>query len=258
MEGELHRALAENEFVLYYQPQVDRANHCIGVEALIRWRSPARGLVGPVDFIPLAEECGLIQPIGQWVVEQACERLAAWANDSQTAALTIAVNVSAKQFRQEDFIERIRAAIGRFAIDPSRLKLELTETLLLIDIDDAIAKMLALRGLGVSFSLDDFGTGYSSLSYLKRLPLDQIKIDRSFVNDVLTDPNDAAICKAVIALGKSLGLDVIAEGVETESQWERLRAEGCAAVQGYLFGHPMSEPDFLDWLRRHLQSDRHA
>ena len=258
MEGELHRALAENEFVLYYQPQVDRANHCIGVEALIRWRSPARGLVGPVDFIPLAEECGLIQPIGHWVVEQACERLAAWANDSQTAALTIAVNVSAKQFRQEDFIERIRAAIGRFAIDPSRLKLELTETLLLIDIDDAIAKMLALRGLGVSFSLDDFGTGYSSLSYLKRLPLDQIKIDRSFVNDVLTDPNDAAICKAVIALGKSLGLDVIAEGVETESQWERLRAEGCAAVQGYLFGHPMSEPDFLDWLRRHLQSDRHA
>jgi EAL domain-containing protein (putative c-di-GMP-specific phosphodiesterase class I) len=258
MEGELHRALAEQEFVLYYQPQVDRANRCIGVEALIRWRSPARGLVGPVDFIPLAEECGLIQPIGQWVVEQACERLAAWAGDAQTVDLTIAVNVSAKQFRQEDFIERIRAAIGRFAIDPSRLKLELTETLLLIDIDDAIAKMLALRGLGVSFSLDDFGTGYSSLSYLKRLPLDQIKIDRSFVNDVLTDPNDAAICKAVIALGKSLGLDVIAEGVETESQWQRLREEGCAAVQGYLFGHPMSEADFLDWLRRHLHSDRHA
>jgi diguanylate cyclase (GGDEF)-like protein/PAS domain S-box-containing protein len=255
MEGELHRALAEKEFVLYYQPQIDRANHCFGVEALIRWRSPARGLVAPAEFIPLAEECGLIQPIGQWVVEQACERLAAWAGDAQTVDLTIAVNVSAKQFRQEDFIERIRAAIGRFAIAPSRLKLELTETLLLIDIDDAIAKMLALRGLGVSFSLDDFGTGYSSLSYLKRLPLAQIKIDRSFVNDVLTDPNDAAICKAVIALGKSLGLDVIAEGVETESQWQRLREEGCTAVQGYLFGHPMSEPDFLDWLRRRLQSD---
>jgi diguanylate cyclase (GGDEF)-like protein/PAS domain S-box-containing protein len=250
MEGELHRALADHEFVLHYQPQVDRDNRCVGVEALIRWRNPARGLVAPAEFIPLAEECGLIQPIGRWVVEQACERLAAWAADSPTAALTMAVNVSAKQFRQEDFIERLRTTIGRFAIDPSRLKLELTESLLLIDIDDAIAKMLALRGLGVSFSLDDFGTGYSSLAYLKRLPIDQIKIDRSFVDDVLTDPNDAAICKAVIALGKSLALDVIAEGVETEGQWNRLREEGCTAFQGYLFARPMNEPDFLDWLRQ--------
>jgi diguanylate cyclase (GGDEF)-like protein/PAS domain S-box-containing protein len=253
MEGELHRALLDQEFALYYQPQVDRSNRCIGVEALIRWRNPDRGMVAPAEFIPLAEECGLIQPIGRWVVEQACERLAAWARDSLTADLTIAVNVSAKQFRQEDFIEQLREAIRRFAAVPSRLKLEITESLLLVDIDDAIAKMLALRGLGVTFSLDDFGTGYSSLAYLKRLPLDQIKIDRSFVNDVLTDPNDAAICKAIIALGKSLGLNVVAEGVETESQWERLREEGCAAVQGYLFGYPMSEPDFLDWLRRRLQ-----
>jgi diguanylate cyclase (GGDEF)-like protein/PAS domain S-box-containing protein len=256
MESELHRALAEQEFALYYQPQVDRANRCIGVEALIRWRNPDRGLVPPAEFIPLAEECGLIQPIGRWVVEQACERLAAWAHDALTANLTIAVNVSAKQFRQEDFIEQLREAIRRFAAAPTRLKLEITESLLLIDIDDAIAKMLALRGLGVTFSLDDFGTGYSSLAYLKRLPLDQIKIDRSFVNDVLTDPNDAAICKAIIALGKSLGLGVIAEGVETESQWQRLRDEGCAAVQGYLFGHPMSEPDFLDWLRRQQEAYR--
>jgi diguanylate cyclase (GGDEF)-like protein/PAS domain S-box-containing protein len=250
MEGELHRALLDQEFALYYQPQVDRANRCIGVEALIRWRNPDRGMVAPAEFIPLAEECGLIQPIGRWVVEQACERLAAWARDPLTADLTIAVNVSAKQFRQEDFIEQLREAIRRFAAVPSRLKLELTESLLLMDIDDAIATMLALRGLGVTFSLDDFGTGYSSLAYLKRLPLDQIKIDRSFVNDVLTDPNDAAICKAVIALGKSLGLDVVAEGVETESQWQRLRDEGCTAVQGYLFGYPMGEPEFLDWLRR--------
>jgi EAL domain-containing protein (putative c-di-GMP-specific phosphodiesterase class I) len=252
MEGELHRALAEREFALYYQPQVDRDNRCIGVEALIRWLNPSRGMVAPAEFIPLAEECGLIQPIGRWVVEQACERLAAWARDPLTADLTLAVNVSAKQFRQADFIERIREVIDRFATNPSRLKLELTESLLLVDIDDAIAKMLALRGLGVTFSLDDFGTGYSSLSYLKRLPLDQIKIDRSFVNDVLTDPNDAAICKAIIALGMSLGLNVIAEGVETEGQWERLRAEGCAAVQGYFFGRPMAEADFLDWLRQRV------
>jgi diguanylate cyclase (GGDEF)-like protein len=250
MEGELHRALADQEFALYYQPQVDRGNRCIGVEALIRWRNPDRGMVPPTEFIPLAEECGLIQPIGRWVVERACERLAAWARDSLTAELTIAVNVSAKQFRQDDFIEKLREAIRRFAAVPSRLKLEITESLLLMDIDDAIAKMLALRGLGVTFSLDDFGTGYSSLAYLKRLPLDQIKIDRSFVNDVLTDPNDAAICKAIIALGKSLGLDVVAEGVETESQWQLLRDEGCAAVQGYLFGYPMTEPELFDWLRR--------
>jgi diguanylate cyclase (GGDEF)-like protein/PAS domain S-box-containing protein len=250
MEGELHRALAEHEFVLHYQPQLDRDNRCIGVEALIRWQNPIRGLVAPAEFIPLAEECGLIQPIGRWVVEQACECLAGWARDPLTADLTIAVNVSAKQFRQDDFIEQLREAIRRFAVNPSRLKLELTETMLLIEIDDAIAKMLALRGLGVSFSLDDFGTGYSSLAYLKRLPIDQIKIDRSFVDNVLTDPNDAAICKAVIALGKSLGLDVVAEGVETEGQWTRLREEGCSAFQGYLFARPMSEADFLDWLRQ--------
>jgi len=250
MEGELHRALAEREFVLHFQPQVDRANRCVGVEALIRWQSPTRGMIAPAEFIPLAEECGLIQPIGQWVVEQACERLSAWARDPLTAHLSMAVNVSARQFHQSDFIERLRAAIARFGTPPARLKLEITESLLLADIDDAIAKMLALRGIGVSFSLDDFGTGYSSLAYLRRLPLDQIKIDRSFVKDLLTDPNDAAICKAVIALGKTLGLDVVAEGVETESQWQHLRDNGCTAVQGYLFGHPMTEPDFRAWLLR--------
>jgi diguanylate cyclase (GGDEF)-like protein/PAS domain S-box-containing protein len=248
MEAELHRALAEREFALYFQPQVDRANRCVGVEALIRWQNPGRGTVAPAEFIPLAEECGLIQPIGQWVVEQACERLSAWAQDPLAAHLTMAVNVSARQFHQADFIDRLREAIARFGTRPERLKLEITESLLLADIDDAIAKMLALRGIGVSFSLDDFGTGYSSLAYLRRLPLDQIKIDRSFVNDLLTDPNDAAICKAVIALGRTLGLEVVAEGVESESQWRILRDEGCAAVQGFLFGQPMNEADFLAWL----------
>ena len=250
LEGELHRALADREFVLHYQPQVDLADRCVGVEALIRWNHPRRGLVAPAEFISLAEESGLIQPIGHWVVEQAADRLAAWAGDPLTAGLSIAVNVSARQFHQGDFIDHLQATLRRSGADPARLKLEITESLLLADIDDAIAKMLALRGLGVGFVLDDFGTGYSSLSYLKRLPLDQIKIDRSFVNDVLTDPNDAAICRAVIALGKSLGLGVIAEGVETSSQWQLLRDEGCQIVQGFLHARPMAETDLLAWLGR--------
>jgi diguanylate cyclase (GGDEF)-like protein/PAS domain S-box-containing protein len=252
LEGELHRALADREFVLYYQPQVDCSDHCVGVEALIRWNHPRRGLVAPAEFISLAEESGLIQPIGHWVVEQASERLAAWAGDPLTANLVMSVNVSAKQFRQTDFIDHLRATIRRSGAVPSRLKLEITESLLLADVDDAIAKMLALRGLGVGFVLDDFGTGYSSLSYLKRLPLDQVKIDRSFVNDVLTDPNDAAICRAVIALGKSLGLGVTAEGVETPEQWQLLRSEGCQYVQGYLHARPMAEEALLVWLRQRL------
>ena len=252
LEGELHRALADREFVLHYQPQVNCNDRCIGVEALIRWNHPRRGLVAPAEFISLAEESGLIQPIGHWVVEQATERLAAWAGDPLTANLVMSVNVSAKQFRQTDFIDHLRATIRRSGANPACLKLEITESLLLADVDDAIAKMLALRGLGVGFVLDDFGTGYSSLSYLKRLPLDQVKIDRSFVNDVLTDPNDAAICRAVIALGKSLGLGVIAEGVETPEQWQLLRSEGCQFVQGYLHARPMAEADLLAWLRQRL------
>lgn len=254
MEGELHRAYEEQEFILHYQPQIDHESHCIGVEALIRWQHPDRGFMPPDEFIPLAEECDLIQPIGQWVIEEACERLAEWANNKLTADLTIAVNISAKQFRQESFIEQVSKSIRHFDIDPKRLKLELTESLLLVDIDDAIAKMLALRGLGLSFSLDDFGTGYSSLSYLKRLPLDQIKIDRSFVDEIMTDPNDSAICRAIIALGKSLDLQVIAEGVESEIHWEWLCEEGCDAVQGYFFSRPVSEPDLLEWLHQHSLS----
>jgi diguanylate cyclase (GGDEF)-like protein/PAS domain S-box-containing protein len=250
MERELHRALAEEQFVLHFQPQIDRDERCLGVEALIRWQHPNHGLVAPAEFIPLAEECGLIQPVGQWVLEQVCGRLAAWQHNPLTAHLTVAVNISARQFRQEDFLERLRETIRRSGAPAAHLKLEITESLLLIDINDVVAKMLALRGLGVGFALDDFGTGYSSLTYLKRLPLDQIKIDRTFVSDVLTDDNDAAICKAVIALGTSLGLEIIAEGVETEGQWQRLRQEGATAIQGYLFGQPMSEADFLAWLER--------
>jgi diguanylate cyclase (GGDEF)-like protein/PAS domain S-box-containing protein len=253
MEGELRRALSENEFVLHYQPQIDQEKNCIGVEALIRWQHPVKGLVPPNEFVPVAEECDLIQPIGQWVIEQACSCLAEWRENEETAGLTVSVNISARQFSQDDFIDEVSKVVSRFSIEPNRLKFELTESMLLVDVNETIAKMLSLRGLGIGFSLDDFGTGYSSLSYLKRLPLDQLKIDRSFVDEIITDPNDTAICRAVIALGKSLGLQVIAEGVETEEHWSWLCEEDCDAVQGYYFSRPICEKDLLIWVQKHLQ-----
>jgi diguanylate cyclase (GGDEF)-like protein/PAS domain S-box-containing protein len=249
LESELYQAIERHEFELYYQPQVDRSGCCVGVEALIRWPSPRRGMVSPAEFIPLAEETGQILSIGHWVLLQACEQLARWQHDPLTAGLTIAVNVSPKQFRLPVFVEELRQMLQHTAANPARLKLELTEGMLLSDIDDAITKMNAVQALGVQFSLDDFGTGYSSLSYLKQLPLNQMKIDQSFVRDILTNFNDTAICRAVIALGKSLGLRVIAEGVETEAQWTLLQAEGCDEAQGYLFARPQPIPQLETWLR---------
>jgi diguanylate cyclase (GGDEF)-like protein/PAS domain S-box-containing protein len=250
IENELHLALENNEFVLYYQPQIDLQGRCLGVEALIRWQNPRRGFISPLEFIPLAEESGLILPIGDWVLEEACRQLSLWSKDQRTASLTIAVNVSARQFHQPGFVERVHSIVSRNDIDPSRLKLEITESLLLSDVNDAIQKMSTLRAMGIAFSLDDFGTGYSSLSYLKRLPLDQIKIDQSFVRDILTDQNDTVICRAVIALGRSLALAVIAEGVETDMQWALLKDEGCHAAQGYLFGRPMPVAELEAWLHQ--------
>lgn len=250
MENELYRAIEAGEFALHYQPQLDMAGHICGVEALIRWQNPKRGMVSPAEFIPVAEETGQILPIGHWVLMQACEQLLAWRDNPLTAQLSISVNVSAKQFRLPMFVDEVRNLIRHTGIDPTRLKLELTESMLLIDVNDAIVKMTALQGLGLSFALDDFGTGYSSLAYLKKLPLDQVKIDQSFVRDVLTDPNDTAICRAVIALGKSLGLAVIAEGVETTSQRDFLLAEGCDFAQGYLFAKPMPAVELIGWLQR--------
>ncbi|NCS65901.1 MAG: PAS domain S-box protein [Hydrogenophilales bacterium CG03_land_8_20_14_0_80_62_28] len=238
LEADLRQGLQRNEFCLYYQPQVDCTGHLTGVEALVRWRHPERGLVLPDTFIPLAEDTRLILPLGHWVLETACAQLAVWATRPESARLTMAVNVSARQFRHPDFVEQVQAIVERTAIDPSRLKLEITESLLLDDIEDVIAKMAALKDSGIGFSLDDFGTGYSSLAYLKRLPLDQLKIDRSFVRDVLTDPNDAAIARAIMTLARSLDLSVIAEGVETEAQRDLLYESGCATYQGYLFGKP--------------------
>lgn len=239
VSSDLRVALREKQFVVYYQPQVDRVGVITGVEALVRWQHPARGLIRPADFIPVAEDTGLILPLGQWVLETACEQLAAWADRAQTASLSIAVNVSVRQFRHPDFVDMVMAAIKRTGIRPHKLKLELTESLLADRMEITIDKMGMLKALGVTLSLDDFGVGYSSLSVLKRLPLDQLKIDKGFVADVLTDPNDAAISRAIIALAQSLSLQVVAEGVETQEQRDFLAYQGCDQFQGHLFAKPL-------------------
>ncbi|EGV17605.1 bifunctional diguanylate cyclase/phosphodiesterase [Thiocapsa marina] len=238
LEAQLRCGLRDERFLLHYQIQVDREGAVIGAECLLRWRDPQGRLVPPVAFIPLAEQSGLILPIGHWVLQTACGQLAAWSAQTETAQLTLAVNISARQFRRTDFVDQVLTCIRDTGADPSRLKLEITESLLLDDVEDTVAKMIALKARGVGFALDDFGTGYSSLSYLKRLPFDQLKIDRSFVLDVLTDTNAAAIARTIIALGRTLELAVIAEGVETEEQRDWLAAHGCHAYQGYFFGRP--------------------
>lgn len=250
LEGELHKALEEHQFCLYYQIQVDSSRHPLGAEALIRWIHPERGVVSPAHFIPLAEETGLILAIGSWVLDSACSQLKFWEGDESTRKLIIAVNVSARQFHQVDFVEQVQSVVERHAIDPNLLKLELTESLLLGDIEDSVVTMRGLSQIGVRLSLDDFGTGYSSLQYLKLLPLNQIKIDQSFVRDIANDQNDAAIVQTIIAMAGTMGLDVIAEGVETEVQREFLELRGCHAFQGYLFGVPLSIERFEESIRR--------
>jgi diguanylate cyclase (GGDEF)-like protein/PAS domain S-box-containing protein len=245
MESDLREALSANQFLLYYQAQVNAAGQPIGAEVLLRWQRSGNGLVSPANFIPLAESSGLIVPLGQWVLNTACRQLQTWSQNPETAHLTLAVNVSQRQFHHPDFVSQVMAALANSGTNPHLLKLELTESLLADDVDDTIAKMAELKAEGIGFSLDDFGTGYSSLSYLKRLPLDQLKIDQSFVRDVFTDANDAAIVRTVVALGKSLGLEVIAEGVETEAQHNFLRGLGCHVYQGYLFGRPVPIEEFL-------------
>ena len=244
LEKDLRIGLQQQQFLLYYQPQVDEAGNITGTEALLRWQHPLRGLVSPAVFIPLAEETQMILPLGLWVMETACQQLLSWAGSPATAHLSIAVNVSAVQFRQPDFVAQVLGVLQRSGANPLKLKVELTESLLLDNVEDIIAKMIALKAKGIGFSLDDFGTGYSSLSYLKRLPLDQLKIDQTFVRDLLTDHNDAAIARTIVALAQSLGLSVIAEGVETEAQRNCLAAQGCMAYQGYLFGRPLPVADF--------------
>ncbi|MFA6444489.1 MAG: EAL domain-containing protein, partial [Sterolibacterium sp.] len=250
LEADLREAVLKSQFVLYYQAQVVGEGCKTGAEALVRWLHPQRGMVSPAEFIPLAEDTGLILPLGQWVLQTACDQLALWATRPEMAHLTIAVNISARQFRRKDFVDQVTAVLDQSGANPQRLKLELTESLLVHDVEDVIAKMAALKVKGVGFSLDDFGTGYSSLSYLKRLPLDQLKIDQGFVRDILTDPNDAAIAMMVVALAESLGLAVIAEGVENEAQRDFLARNGCHSYQGYLFSRPLPVSEFEEYVKR--------
>ncbi|MEB0029405.1 EAL domain-containing protein [Undibacterium sp. RTI2.1] len=248
LESNLRLALAQNQFQLYYQVQVNSDGKLIGAEALLRWIHPDRGFISPADFIPLAEETGLIIPIGLWVMETACAQIKLWEAHEDSRHLSLAVNVSAKQFKQADFVEAFTEIVHRHGIDPTRLKIELTESTVLDNVDATTEKMHQLKKLGISFSMDDFGTGYSSLAYLQRLPLNQLKIDQSFVRDLSDDENDATIVRAIISLGVNLGLNVIAEGVETDAQRSFLIQHNCLAFQGYLFSKPLPLDGFLKLL----------
>ncbi|MDP1733655.1 MAG: EAL domain-containing protein [Sulfuritalea sp.] len=248
LETELRKAVQQHQLQLYYQPQIDDTGRVIGAETLLRWLHPQRGLIAPGDFIPLAEESGLILPIGLWVLEAACAQLKAWSAQDSTRELVLAVNVSARQFKQADFADQVTAVLDASGANPARLKIELTESLVLDNVEDTIEKMCVLKTLGVSFSMDDFGTGHSSLAYLTQLPLDQLKIDRSFVLNLPDNINDGIIVKTIITMGRSLALDVIAEGVETEGQREFLQLHGCHAYQGYLYGKPMPLARFEEFL----------
>ncbi len=251
LESDLRRAISgQEQFMLYYQPQIDSSGHVTGAEALVRWQHPERGMVPPAEFIPLAEETGLILPLGHWVLATACRQLAAWGERPETAHLTLAVNVSVKQFRLPTYVDEVLALVDYFRINPARLKLEITESLMVERVKDIIAKMNLLKARGISFSMDDFGTGYSSLSHLKLLPLYQLKIDRSFVQDIVSDDSDKAIVRTIIAMAQSLNLNVIAEGVEDEAQRQLLMNKGCANYQGYLFSRPVPIGQFEALLKR--------
>jgi EAL domain-containing protein (putative c-di-GMP-specific phosphodiesterase class I) len=250
LELDLRHAIAEQQLYLYFQIQVDSDRRALGAEALLRWLHPQRGMVSPAHFIPIAEESSLILEIGGWVLDNACRQLQLWRHSETTCELSLAVNVSAQQFKQHDFVEHVATVLRFYAIEPSRLKLELTESVVLNDVVDVVAKMHALKALGVGLSMDDFGTGYSSLSYLKQLPLDQIKIDQSFVRDIATDPNDAVMVQTMIDLAQNFRLNVIAEGVETEAQLEFLKANGCMAYQGYFFSKPLPIAQFEEMLKQ--------
>ena len=240
----MRRALSRDQLKLFYQIQVNDESQVTGAEALLRWTHPEQGSVSPAQFIPLAEETGLIVPIGQWVLETACAQIKTWAGSKATRHLDLAVNVSPRQFRQAGFVEQVRSVLDRSGADPARLKLELTESVVLDNVAATIDKMHALKAMGVGFSMDDFGTGYSSLTYLKRLPLDVLKIDRAFVRDIATDHNDAVIVQTILGMAKHLGIQVIAEGVETVDQLEFLKIHGCRHFQGYLFSRPLPLEEF--------------
>ena len=247
LESDLRQSLGQRSFILHFQPQVDAQGQLLGAEALVRWQHPTRGLVAPDAFIALAESTGLILPLGRLILHNACQQLVAWAAHPQLAQLTLAVNVSAQQFHHPDFIEDVFAALAESGANPQRLELELTESQLVEDVETLIGKMNQLKARGIHLALDDFGAGYSSLNYLKRLPLNQLKIDQSFVHDLLEQPSDAAIVRTILALGGYLNLAVTAEGVETQEQYEALQRMGCTRFQGYLFAKPGPAQDLENW-----------
>lgn len=252
MEGALRRALERHELTLHYQPKIELSTgHIVGAEALVRWHHPQIGLIHPIEFIPLAEETGLILPLGEWVLAEACRQQVSWKK-SGMADLKIAINMSPRQFRQEDLSDRVAAIFAETGADPSNVTLELTESMVMQDVNSTLVALRALKKLGVSISLDDFGTGYSSLSYLRRFPIDELKIDKSFINDIHENPDDAAIASAIIAMALSLSLSVVAEGVEKKEQAELLRKMGCSQVQGYYFGRPMDAAGFATLYREHI------
>ncbi|MFZ5601753.1 MAG: putative bifunctional diguanylate cyclase/phosphodiesterase, partial [Pseudomonadota bacterium] len=248
LETDLRRSLTEQQLRLYCQAQVDQSGKVIGAEVLLRWQHPERGLVPPLDFIPFAEESGLIIPIGQWLLREACLQLKRWEASAETRPILLSVNVSAREFRQPDFIANMQTILTETGANPARLELEITESLLLEGIDEFIVKMREMKAMGISFALDDFGTGYSSLAYLKKLPLNQLKIDRSFVQDLGRDRSDEAIVQTIIRMSETMGLAVIAEGVESELQRRMLQQYGCRRFQGYLFGRPQPIEHFADTL----------
>jgi EAL domain-containing protein (putative c-di-GMP-specific phosphodiesterase class I) len=239
----------KQQFKLFYQLQVDRNNLVLGAEVLIRWQHPQRGMILPAEFIPISEETGLILEIGQWVLDTACAQLKVWEQDSKKNQFKLSVNISAKQFHQPNFVQQVESTIGRHRINTSLLNLELTESMLLGDTEDTITCMNHFKKLGVNFELDDFGTGYSSLQYLKKLPLYQLKIDQSFVRDLIEDANDRAVVTTIITLAHSLGLKVLAEGVETIEQLQFLRDSDCDHYQGYYFSQPLPIEEFEDLLK---------
>jgi predicted signal transduction protein with EAL and GGDEF domain len=255
MEGALRRAIENRQLHLHYQIQVNDKGQMSGAEALLRWTHPVLGAVSPARFIPLAEETGLILSIGHWVLETACVQLRMWQNNPLTSKIVLAVNVSNRQFNEPGFAASVKALLNRIDVDPTRLKLEITESLLLDNVHNMITVMTELKALNVQFSMDDFGTGYSSLSNIKQLPLDQLKIDQSFIRDLEHDKNNRAIVRTIIAMATSMGIEIIAEGVETEAQRKLLINKGCINFQGYYFSRPLPLDEFEQLLRKYYSDN---
>jgi len=254
LENLIREAIDDEQFELYFQPKVDAETwSLVGAEALLRWRHPKRGDIAPDDFIPIAEETGLIVPIGRWVLSEACKQVQVWSTAS-VGAIPVSVNISSHQFRADGLVEDVFDAVSGAGIDARFLELEITESVLLQDVDNTLIALNKLKEAGISLSIDDFGTGYSSLSYLKRFPIDTLKIDRSFVKDLDIDPNNAAICAAIVAMSRQLGLNVVAEGVENKEQLEFLRRHGCNQIQGFLCSEALSAEDFVAMLLKMADS----